>query len=514
MERSIDNEERYNQIQHIVSLLSLDKCLKTMIGQLSGGERKRLAFATVLLTDPSIVLIDEPTSGLDSYLAKELMKMIRTMAIERRRTIIVVLHQPTNEMFSSIDSLCLLIHGGRLAFFGAKHEADTYFSSECGLLTSSLDNTIELLAAPPKEDEQILHLGSQVADQFVQSSHAKVLFDDILSLQQPFHQSDYDESKWQWRSSFFRQFRWLLWRSIKAGSRNPAQTVVVLIRTIIPAFFFSLIYYSLHHSAEFAHNINALSIVVLSVTTNSCIFLTLSTVPLNVVICIKEYNRRIYRISAYYISTVISNLPVFILMPLLFSSVLFWVANVDDSFSHYVSFVGTVILTSNFGGALGAFSSSFWSSVESAIATTIPVVQILYLCSGFFVSLRHVPSIFRFIQYISPFYYGYSTLYELEWSFTPLDGVRHYYRRNGNYSTANQSSLYVWRSGEKNEQQIAFHSQITFNVVMSCLLYIVFHLFAFTIIWFRAHKIRLTTSWKMSGWRATTVELCKCVRSN
>jgi ABC-type multidrug transport system ATPase subunit len=209
MDRSINDDGHQAQIDHIVSLLSLDYSRKTIINKLSGGQRKRLAFATVLLMNPNIVLIDEPTSGLDSYLAKELMKMIRTMAVDQRQTIVVVLHQPTSEMFSFIDSLCLLVHDGRLAFFGARSEANPFFASECGLMTSSLDNAIELLAAPPNKSQDGLHLGDQVADRFVESSHGKALFDDISSFQQPFHESYDDDNVDKWRSCFFRQCKWL-----------------------------------------------------------------------------------------------------------------------------------------------------------------------------------------------------------------------------------------------------------------------------------------------------------------
>jgi ABC-type multidrug transport system ATPase subunit len=51
----------------------LKKCEDTLIGSpqlnikgISGGEMRRLAFASEIITDPSILFCDEPTSGLDS----------------------------------------------------------------------------------------------------------------------------------------------------------------------------------------------------------------------------------------------------------------------------------------------------------------------------------------------------------------------------------------------------------------------------------------------------------------
>ncbi|CAF4016446.1 unnamed protein product, partial [Adineta steineri] len=62
---SMTDDDRRACVFETIKLLGLEKCTSTIISKLSGGERKRLAFATVALTDPSIMLIDEPTSNLD-----------------------------------------------------------------------------------------------------------------------------------------------------------------------------------------------------------------------------------------------------------------------------------------------------------------------------------------------------------------------------------------------------------------------------------------------------------------
>lgn len=66
--------------------LALTKCRNTIIGipgrvkGLSGGEMKRLSFASEVLTDPPLMFCDEPTSGLDSFMAHQVVCVLKALA--------------------------------------------------------------------------------------------------------------------------------------------------------------------------------------------------------------------------------------------------------------------------------------------------------------------------------------------------------------------------------------------------------------------------------------------------
>ncbi len=92
---------------------------------ISGGERRRLAFACELLTDPNLLFCDEPTSGLDSYMAMILVESMRELA-NRGKTIICTIHQPSSEIFEKFDRLCLLAEG-KLAYIGPTANAPQFF---------------------------------------------------------------------------------------------------------------------------------------------------------------------------------------------------------------------------------------------------------------------------------------------------------------------------------------------------------------------------------------------------
>ena len=77
---------------------------------LSGGQKRRLNIAIGLISSPSIVFMDEPTSGLDSFAAASVMHFIKDLALNRRHTILVTIHQPRLDiwrMFSKVSITAL-----------------------------------------------------------------------------------------------------------------------------------------------------------------------------------------------------------------------------------------------------------------------------------------------------------------------------------------------------------------------------------------------------------------------
>ena len=76
---------------------------------LSGGEQQRIAIARALLNDPAIVLADEPTGNLDSKQSAEIWLLLRQIASERGKTILMVTHEAQGAAYA--DRVIILKDG-------------------------------------------------------------------------------------------------------------------------------------------------------------------------------------------------------------------------------------------------------------------------------------------------------------------------------------------------------------------------------------------------------------------
>lgn len=76
----------------ILTDLGLRERLNFLPEKLSGGEKQRVAIARALINDPTLILADEPTANLDSKIGHEIMRLLRKIAKEQGRSVVIVSH--------------------------------------------------------------------------------------------------------------------------------------------------------------------------------------------------------------------------------------------------------------------------------------------------------------------------------------------------------------------------------------------------------------------------------------
>jgi putative ABC transport system ATP-binding protein len=88
----LSHKEAREKAATLLKELGLGHRLKFSAEKLSGGEKQRVAIARALINDPSLILADEPTANLDSSHGHETMRLLREIAKNRGRSVIIVSH--------------------------------------------------------------------------------------------------------------------------------------------------------------------------------------------------------------------------------------------------------------------------------------------------------------------------------------------------------------------------------------------------------------------------------------
>lgn len=103
--------------EHLLDLCGLHKEANQRATSLSGGQRRRLAFAQCMAGDPELIVLDEPTTGMDVESRIRFWEVIRTLAASKRKTILLTTHH-LEEADAVSDDIAVLMDG-RIAAQGS-----------------------------------------------------------------------------------------------------------------------------------------------------------------------------------------------------------------------------------------------------------------------------------------------------------------------------------------------------------------------------------------------------------
>ena len=105
-------EEKSNElVKKILPMVGLDESyLQRSPFELSGGQKRRVAIAGILVLDPKVLVLDEPTAGLDPQGAKEMMSLFMDLNRIHNKTILLVSHDMEHVM-RYCDHVIVLDHG-------------------------------------------------------------------------------------------------------------------------------------------------------------------------------------------------------------------------------------------------------------------------------------------------------------------------------------------------------------------------------------------------------------------
>jgi putative ABC transport system ATP-binding protein len=102
----VPESECHSRAKALLGLVGLAAKGQKLPEELSGGEQQRVAVALALANDPALILADEPTGNLDSTNAAVIANLLKSLAVEHGKTVIMVSHDPkTVELFPTVHAM-------------------------------------------------------------------------------------------------------------------------------------------------------------------------------------------------------------------------------------------------------------------------------------------------------------------------------------------------------------------------------------------------------------------------
>jgi lipopolysaccharide export system ATP-binding protein len=117
---NLKRRERLDRAHELLERFRISKLAKSLAITLSGGEKRRLAIARSLCTDPVLLMLDEPFAGIDPIAVEDIQRIVRELR-ERDGLAILITDHSVRETLTITDR-AFLIHDGRVILEGQSQE--------------------------------------------------------------------------------------------------------------------------------------------------------------------------------------------------------------------------------------------------------------------------------------------------------------------------------------------------------------------------------------------------------
>ncbi|MEI6607370.1 MAG: LPS export ABC transporter ATP-binding protein [Verrucomicrobiota bacterium] len=117
---NLNRADRQERAHDLLQRFGIAKLAKHLAITLSGGEKRRLAIARALCSEPTLLMLDEPFAGIDPIAVEDIQRIVRELR-ERDGLAILITDHSVRETLTITDR-AFLIHDGRVILEGASLE--------------------------------------------------------------------------------------------------------------------------------------------------------------------------------------------------------------------------------------------------------------------------------------------------------------------------------------------------------------------------------------------------------
>lgn len=119
-QEGLNRAERNDRAKELMDRFGITKLADSLAITLSGGEKRRLAIARSLCSNPKLLMLDEPFAGIDPIAVEDIQRIVRELRETDKLAILITDHSVRETL--TITDRAFLIHDGRVILEGASEE--------------------------------------------------------------------------------------------------------------------------------------------------------------------------------------------------------------------------------------------------------------------------------------------------------------------------------------------------------------------------------------------------------
>ncbi|TLS23979.1 hypothetical protein PpBr36_08722 [Pyricularia pennisetigena] len=416
-------------ITMLLKMFNIEHTRHTVVGGalvrgVSGGERKRVSVAEMMITSGSILAWDNSTRGLDASTALDFIKSLRIQTNLYKTATFVSLYQASENIYNLFDKV-LVIDAGRQVYFGPATEARGYFEG-LGFLPRPRQTTPDYVTGCTDEYERAYsegygpenapHSPETLAEAFKKSDFAKRLDQEMVEYRESLKedQQKYEDfkiavkegkrtgaKKSVYTVGFHQQVWALMKRQTVLKLQDRTALFLAWMRTILIAIVVGTLYINLGQTSATSFSKGGLMFIALLFNAFEA-FAELGSTMLGRGIVNKHKAYAFHRPSALWIGQIFVDQAFGVPRVLAFSIIVYFMTNLFRSAGAFFMFflfimLGNIAMTLFFR-IIGCIAIDFDYAVKFAVVT----ITLLITTSGYIIQYQSQKVWLRWIFWINP----------------------------------------------------------------------------------------------------------------
>nr|XP_043608564.1 ABC transporter G family member 9-like [Erigeron canadensis] len=408
--KNLTSQQKVLLAEAVIDQLRLTRCKNIIIGGLnlrglSGGERKRVSIGQEMLINPSLLFLDEPTSGLDSTTAQRIVSTLWELS-RGGRTLVMTIHQPSSRLFYMFDKVLLLSEGNSL-YFGKGSEAMSYFESigySPSVAMNPSDFLLDLANGIASNDSS--RVDQNVVKQKLVLAYKSNLGNNmnVEVLEDNDNVRENRKAK-RWSTTWWQQVKVLLRRGVKER-RHEFFSTLKIGQVLAVSLLCGLLWWQ--SDTSHLHDQSGLLFFYSGFWGFYPLFQAIFTFPQERRMLSKERSSGMYRLSSYFVSRTIGDLPMELVLPMMFCVITYWMGGLKREFGSFMYALMTLFFSVLVSQGLGLALGALVMDQKSATMLGSIIMMSFTLAGGYYV--QHVPGFISWIKILSISQHTYKLL--------------------------------------------------------------------------------------------------------